>query len=65
MAQVRVKQLSFINNSLVPEGTVVEYDGELSDNLELVEEDKPKRAKKAAAPAADAQADGQQEQAGE
>jgi hypothetical protein len=49
MAQVRVLQKSYIGNRIVEEGEVIEYDGELSDNLELV-----KKGKKAAeAPAAD------------
>lgn len=45
MAQVRVLAQSFINNSLVNEGDVIEYDGEISENLELV---KSKRSKKGA-----------------
>lgn len=50
MAQVRVLQKSYIGNRIVEEGEVIEYDGELSDNLEQV-----KKGKKAAeAPAADA-----------
>lgn len=52
MAQVRVLQKSFIGNRIVEEGEVVEYDGELSDNLELV-----KKGKKAAEPAADTSGD--------
>ena len=36
MAKYRVLQTSFINNSLVNEGDVVDYDGEAADNLELV-----------------------------
>jgi hypothetical protein len=46
MAKYRVKEKSFINNVLVEEGAIVEYDGEPSDNLEPVS----KRAKAADAP---------------
>lgn len=50
MPQYRVLQKSFIGNRIVEEGEVIEYDGDASDNLELV-----KKGKKAAdAPAADA-----------
>ena len=49
MPQYRVLQKSFIGNRIVEEGEVIDYDGEASDNLELV-----KKGKKAAeAPAAD------------
>ncbi len=49
MPQYRVLQKSFIGNRIVEEGEVIEYDGDVSDNLELV-----KKGKKAAeAPAAD------------
>lgn len=50
MAKVRVLQTSFINNSLVHEGAVVEYDGEVGPNLELVEDEtQAKKGKKAPA----------------
>jgi hypothetical protein len=50
MAQVRVLQKSYIGNRIVEEGEIIEYDGELSENLEPV-----KKGKKAAeSPAADA-----------
>ena len=49
MAKYTVLEKSFINGSLVEAGTVVEYDGEASGNLELVEEAAPKKGKKAAA----------------
>jgi len=52
MAQYRVLEKSFIDNNIVEEGAVIEYAGEASNNLELVEEPKVK-AKKDAAPAAD------------
>lgn len=66
MPQVRVLEKSFINNSLVEAGEVVEYDGELGTNLELVEGDKPKRtSRKPAAPAADAGEEQPQDPAGE
>lgn len=45
MALVRVLQKSFLNNSLHEEGAIVEYDGELGPNLELV-----KKKRGAAAP---------------
>ena len=34
MPQYRVVQKSFINNRIVEEGEVIDYDGEASDNLE-------------------------------
>lgn len=40
MAQYRVLATSFINNSIVEEGAVVEYDGKPGSNLELVVQDK-------------------------
>lgn len=49
MAKYKVLQKSFINGSLVEAGTVVEYDGQASDNLDLIEEVAPKKGKKAAA----------------
>jgi len=36
MARVRVLTTSFIENKLCEEGTIMEYSGELADNLELV-----------------------------
>lgn len=36
MAQYRVLQKSFIDSRLVEAGETVEYDGEASDNLELI-----------------------------
>lgn len=56
MAKYRVLTKSFINNTIVEAGDVVEYDGKPGSNLELVEADKPEaKAKgkgKGAAPAA-------------
>jgi cytochrome c biogenesis protein ResB len=56
MAKYRVLTKSFINNTIVEAGDVVEYDGKAGTNLELVEGDKPEaKAKgkgKGAAPAA-------------
>lgn len=40
MAKYRVLQTSFIDNALVHEGAVVEYDGEAGPNLELIAEEK-------------------------
>lgn len=37
----RVTRKSFINNALCDEGDIVEYDGNASDNLELVEPPPP------------------------
>lgn len=39
MPKYRVLMKSFINNSIVEEDSVVEYDGEASDNLELIEDE--------------------------
>ena len=39
MAKVRVLEKSFINNAIREEGDVLEYDGRLGANLELVEEE--------------------------
>lgn len=36
MPRYRVVQPSFIGNALVKEGDIVEYEGEVSDNLELI-----------------------------
>lgn len=36
MAQYRVLEKSFIGNQIVEAGETIEYDGEASDNLELV-----------------------------
>ncbi len=44
MAQYTVLQKSFINDAIVEEGAIVEYDGEASDNLELIPE--PVKTKK-------------------
>jgi hypothetical protein len=37
MPKFRVLKKSFINNSLVEEGTVIDYDGKPSDNLEAID----------------------------
>lgn len=47
MPKYKVLAKSFINNSIVEEGDIVEYDGKPGSNLELIEDDKPKRGKKA------------------
>ena len=56
MAKYRVLTKSFINNTIVEAGALVDYDGKPGSNLELVEGDKPEaKAKgkgKGAAPAA-------------
>lgn len=41
MPKYKVLAKSFINNSIVEEGDIVEYDGKPGSNLELVEGDKP------------------------
>jgi len=37
MAKYRVLQKSFVGNRIVEEGAIVDYEGEVSDNLEPVE----------------------------
>lgn len=39
MAKCRVLEKSFINNAIREEGEVIEFDGVLGKNLELVEEE--------------------------
>lgn len=39
MAKVRVLEKSFINNAIREEGDILEYEGRLGANLELVEEE--------------------------
>lgn len=51
MPQYRVLQTSFINNAIVQEGAVIDYDGEAGPNLELI---KAKKGKAAAAESTDA-----------
>lgn len=57
MAQYRVLTKSYINNSIVEEGAVVEYDGKPGSNLELIEDEvspqKGKAKKSATVPASD------------
>ena len=54
MAKYRTLSKSFINNTIVEAGEIVDYDGEAGSNLELVDgeksEAKPKGKPKAAAP---------------
>lgn len=45
MPRYRVLERSFINNSTFEPGAVIEYDGEVADNLELIEEPKARRGK--------------------
>jgi hypothetical protein len=56
MAKYRVLSKSFINNTIVEAGEVVEYTGKPGSNMELVEDEKPvakaKGKAKDAAPAA-------------
>lgn len=40
MAQYKVLAKSFINNTIVEEGDIVEYDGKPGTNLELIKADK-------------------------
>ena len=51
MARYNVLETSFINNAVYEAGSVIEYDGEVAGNLELIDDEKPKAKK--AAPAAD------------
>lgn len=46
MPQYRVLTKSFINNTIVEEGDVIEFDGKAGTNLELIESDKPAAAPK-------------------
>lgn len=55
MAKYRVLEKSFINNTIVEVGEIVEYEGRASGNLELIEEPKPSKSKAKAAPADDGQ----------
>lgn len=52
MPKYRVLAKSFINNAIVQEGEVVEYDGQPGSNLELIESAKAegKRGRKAGGP---------------
>ena len=53
MPKVKVLVKSFINGTIIapetmtPEQCVVDYDGKIGSNLELVEEEKPRRRAKA------------------
>lgn len=55
MPKVRVLVKSFINGNLIDpetmpaEACIIEYEGKVGSNLELVEEEKPKRGRTAAA----------------
>jgi hypothetical protein len=50
MAKYRVLTKSYIDGSIVDEGDIIEYEGEASGNLELIEpEAKAKGGKKGAA----------------
>lgn len=42
MAKYRVLAKSYINNTIAEVGTIVEYDGKPSSNLELVDASEPK-----------------------
>jgi hypothetical protein len=53
MPQYRVLQTSFINNAIVHEGEVVEYDGEAGSNLEPIEDEKPAKSSKGKAKGGD------------
>lgn len=46
MAQYRVLVTSFINNKLVQPDEIVDYDGEASDNLELIPDQAPAQTAK-------------------
>lgn len=46
MAKYRVLQTSFIDNRLVHEGEIIEYDGDAGHNLELIEPEKKAGSKK-------------------
>ena len=57
MARYRVLEKSFINNSVVEAGAEVEYDGEPSSTLELIDAPKKKPTAKKVDPAGDPAAD--------
>lgn len=42
MPKYKVLQKSFINNRICEEGDIVEYEGDVSENLELVKKGKAK-----------------------
>lgn len=52
MAKYRVLVKSFINNTIVEEGAIVDYEGKPGSNLEPIEAEKPKKAEKPAKPEA-------------
>jgi hypothetical protein len=47
MPRYRVLERSFINNSTFEPGSIVEYEGEVAGNLELIKEPKVSRGKPA------------------
>lgn len=47
MPRYRVTKLSFIHGSRVRPGAIIDYDGKPGSNLELIEDDKPKRGRRA------------------
>lgn len=63
MPKYKVLAKSFINNSIVEEGDIVDYDGKPGSNLELVEGDKPKG--KGGKKGAEAEGSSSEEKAGE
>lgn len=63
MPKYKVLAKSFINNSIVEEGDIVDYDGKPGSNLELVEGDKPKA--KGGKKSAEAEVSSSEEKAGE
>lgn len=50
MPKYKVLVKSFINNTIVEEGDIIEFDGLASTNLELIPEEKPAKAKKGKEP---------------
>jgi hypothetical protein len=56
MAKYRTLSKSFINNTIVEAGEIVDYDGKAGSNLELVEDVKPKAEAKGKTPKANVDA---------
>lgn len=46
MPKYKVLAKSFINNSIVEEGEIVDYDGKPGSNLERIKDDKPRGGRK-------------------
>ena len=47
MAKYKVLKKSFINNTIVEEGQIIEFDGKAGSNLELIKDDKKNKKEEA------------------